>query len=61
MGMTMQSDISNLARSQQGFRPRPEAKAIDAWLQRSLGERFDETLVEDVPNELLALVSRFEA
>jgi hypothetical protein len=58
--MTMKSDMSILAPSRQSFRPRPEAKPIDAWLAQSLGGRFDETLVENVPNELLALVSRFE-
>ena len=57
--MVMETDMSALTRSRQSIRPRPEAKAIDAWLRQSLGDRFDETLVENVPNELLALVSRF--
>jgi hypothetical protein len=51
--------MSALAHSRQSLRSRPEAKAIDAWLRQSLGERFDETLVESVPHELQTLVSRF--
>ena len=42
------------------LRSGPEARAVEAWLRQSLTRRFDETLLEMVPEDLAALVSRFE-
>jgi hypothetical protein len=33
-----------------------ETRAVEAWLRQSLGQRFDDTLYEPLPNDLLALL-----
>ncbi len=47
------------ARSRQNPRSGPETNALDTWLRQALGQRFDETLTENLPQELSALASRF--
>ena len=59
--MTTETDMFAQARNRQNLRPGPEAKALDMWMQRSLGERFNDTLTDGMPDELAALVARFSA
>jgi hypothetical protein len=57
--MTKETDMSAQLRNRQGLMPRPEAEALDAWVRLSLGQRFDATLAEKPPSELMALACRF--
>jgi hypothetical protein len=36
----------------------PEAAAVETWLRRSFTERFESTLSEPMPQELVLLVAR---
>ena len=38
-----------------------EQRALEQWTQRNLKERYDATLQEQVPDELLALLRQFPA
>ncbi len=38
-----------------------EQRALEQWTQRNLKERYDATLQEPVPDELLALLRQFPA
>jgi hypothetical protein len=57
--MTVETDMLAQMRGRQSLRSGPDAKAVEVWLRKSLGERFDETLAETVPGDLASLVSRF--
>ncbi len=37
-------------------RPRPQHKAIDAWIAADLARRYEATLAEPLPADLLALL-----
>jgi hypothetical protein len=59
--MTVETNMFAQARRCQSLRMGPEAKSLDAWVRLSLGERFDTTLVEALPDDLARLVARFDS
>jgi hypothetical protein len=46
------------SRMMQGNSTQESRGAVDVWLQRELKRRYDETLREPVPDDLLALIER---